>query len=153
MKFILLTRSSRYAEAGIQASTASLAATEDYLEELAAAGVLVATEVLSPSSSGWLLSYPVPGCEPVLTPGPLDEPQQLVAGYTVIEVEHEEEAMQWARRMPDPNGYGEGAVEVRRIREGSLPTHQGFQQVMEDELRSRIGLRLHDQLHVRIEEK
>ena len=153
MKFILLTRSSRYAEAGIKSSAASLAATEAYLEELAEAGVLVTTQALYPSSSGWLLSYPVSGCQPTLTRDPLDEPQQLVAGYTVIEVDHEEDAMQWARRMPDPIGYGEGAVEVRRIREASLPTHQGFQQVMEDELRSRIGLRLPDQLHLRIEEK
>ncbi|MFS0723585.1 YciI family protein [Paenibacillus sp. 1P07SE] len=140
MRFILLTKASRHSEAGIRPSGKSLSATKAYYDELEAAGVLVAVEGFMPSSSGLRLSYPVPGHRPVLTPGPLHDVQELISGYVMIEVNSEDEAIAWALRMPDPNGYGEGAAELRRMQELPLNAGSPFQQTMEDELRLSIGL-------------
>ena len=39
----------------------------------------------------------------------------MIAGYTLIEVKSREEAIEWAMRMPDPHGYGEGQIELRQV--------------------------------------
>jgi hypothetical protein len=40
---------------------------------------------------------------------------ELAAGYTVIDVASEEEAIAWAKCVPDPNGYGEGVIDFHRL--------------------------------------
>lgn len=41
----------------------------------------------------------------------------MIAGYTLIEVRSREEAVEWAMRMPDPHGFGEGEIELRQVYE------------------------------------
>jgi len=140
MKFVLMTKATRHLEAGIPPSQASLDALKTYLQELEEAGILVATKQLYPSSSGLRISFPEPGGQPVLEWGPLSEVKELVSGFTLIEVNSEEEAFEWALRMPDPNGYGEGAFELRRVYEHSQGYADPLQQGLEYELRSQIGI-------------
>ena len=35
--------------------------------------------------------------------------------YIPCDVQSKEEAVQWAKRMPDPQGYGEGQIELRQV--------------------------------------
>ena len=35
--------------------------------------------------------------------GPFTEAKELIAGYTIIQVKSKEEAMEWARRFPNPS--------------------------------------------------
>jgi len=48
--------------------------------------------------------------------GPFTEAKELIAGYTIIQVKSKEEAMEWARRFPNPSLDGkEGEIEVRQL--------------------------------------
>jgi len=140
MKFVLMSKATRHLEAGIPPSQDSTDALHAYLQDLDEAGILVATEQLYPSSSRLRMSFPKPGDRPVLEWGPLSEVNELVSGFTLIEVNTEEEAIEWALRMPDPHGYGEGMIELRRVYEQSLTGVDSLQQGLEYELRSQIGM-------------
>lgn len=48
--------------------------------------------------------------------GPFTETKELIAGYTLIQVASREEAIEWARRFPNPsNDHGKGEIEVRQL--------------------------------------
>ena len=48
--------------------------------------------------------------------GPFAEAKELIAGYTLIQVKSKEEAVEWARRFPNPADDGkEGEVEIRQL--------------------------------------
>jgi hypothetical protein len=48
--------------------------------------------------------------------GPFTASKELIAGYTLIQVRSREEALEWARRFPSPQGDGkEGEIEVRQL--------------------------------------
>ena len=48
--------------------------------------------------------------------GPFAETKELIGGYTIIRVDSREEALEWARRFPNPAGEGNPAeVEVRQM--------------------------------------
>lgn len=47
--------------------------------------------------------------------GPFTEAKEIIAGYTLIEVKSREEAIEWALRMPDPHGFGQGEIELRQV--------------------------------------
>ncbi|SEN96336.1 YciI family protein [Paenibacillus sp. OV219] len=86
-----------------------------YNEELVEAGVRVMAKGLHPSSNGIRISFPNPGEKPVVTDGPFTESKELIAGFILIDVNSREEAIEWAMRMPDPQGRGEGQIELRQV--------------------------------------
>ncbi|RKP58090.1 YciI family protein [Cohnella endophytica] len=116
MRYLLMVKAGKHAEAGVMPSRELVDAMSEYNERLAQAGVLLAAEGLQPSASGIRIAYPMPGDHPVVTVGPFLEDKKLVAGYTLIDVGSEEEAVEWALRMPDPSGYGEGEIELRQLK-------------------------------------
>lgn len=87
----------------------------DYHEDLANAGVLLDASGLKPSSQGFRVHYKA-GKTSVID-GPFAETKELVAGYTLIQVNSKEEAIEWARRFPNPHGSAECAIEVRPLYE------------------------------------
>jgi len=70
---------------------------------------------LQPSSKGIRISYPEPGGSPEIVDGPFAESKELIAGYYLIDVKSREEAIEWALRMPDPHGFGQGEIELRQV--------------------------------------
>jgi hypothetical protein len=62
--------------------------------------VLLDASGLQPSSKGWRLKYS--GEKRTVIDGPFAETKELIAGYTLIQVKSREEAMEWARRFPNP---------------------------------------------------
>lgn len=115
MLFMLIVKASKNAEAGDRPSEALMEAMSQYNAELIKAGVRVMAKGLHPSSNGLRISFPVPGEKPVVTDGPFSETSDIVAGFILIEVNSREEAVQWAMKMPDPQGYGEGQIELRQV--------------------------------------
>jgi hypothetical protein len=115
MRFMLIVKATKDSEAGVMPSQELLNAMMRYNEELVKAGVLVAAEGLHPSSGGIRISYPVSGGKPKVMDGPFTEAKELIAGFTLIEVRSREEAIEWAMRMPDPHGFGEGEIELRQV--------------------------------------
>ncbi|AMB59958.1 YciI family protein [Microterricola viridarii] len=80
-----------------------------YNEELIKAGVILAGEGLHPTSEGVRLTYD--GDDRTVVDGPFTESKELLAGFWIIDVASKEEAIEWAKRIPIP----EGQVEVRQV--------------------------------------
>ena len=81
-------------------------------EAMVQAGVLLAADGLAAPDTAKRIS--VRGGEKVVTDGPFAESKEVVGGYWIIQAKSEEEALEWAKRVP----LGEGPeVELRRIME------------------------------------
>ncbi|MGH3112106.1 MAG: YciI family protein [Gaiellaceae bacterium] len=81
-----------------------------YTDELQKAGVHVAGEALQPT--GAAKTVRVGDGEQLVTDGPFAETKEQLGGYYVVDVDSEEQALEWAAKMPSlPNG----SVEVRPI--------------------------------------
>ncbi|WP_145022223.1 YciI family protein [Paenibacillus sp. Y412MC10] len=115
MRFMMIVKATTDSEAGILPSPELIEAMHRYNEELARAGVLLGGDGLHPSSSAIRISYPEPGGKPKVVDGPFTEAKEMIAGYTLIEVKSREEAIEWALRMPDPHGFGQGQIELRQV--------------------------------------
>lgn len=117
MRFMIMVRADRNTEAGIMPSDDRLiAAMADYHEELQKAGVLLDGNGLQPSAKGWRIAFS--GDERRVIDGPFAEAKELIAGYTVIQVKSRDEAMEWAKRFPNPAVDGkEAVIEVRPLYE------------------------------------
>ncbi|TMV43735.1 YciI family protein [Paenibacillus mesophilus] len=140
MRFMMIVKATRHSEAGVGPARELVEAMTAYNEELARAGVLLAAEGLYPSSGGIRITYPVPGGKPKVAPGPFEGARELIAGITLIEVKSEEEAYEWAIRMPDPHGFGEGEIELRRVYEAAELIRDPILRAMEADLRDQIDM-------------
>jgi hypothetical protein len=109
---MIIVRATKDSEAGVMPPEELLTAMADYHEQLAKAGVLLDANGLEPSSKGWRIKYS--GDKRTVIDGPFTEAKELVAGYTIIQVKSREEALEWARRYPNPH-MQEGEIEVRQI--------------------------------------
>ncbi|WKA59299.1 YciI family protein [Planococcus shenhongbingii] len=124
MLFMLIVKASPSSEGGKRPSTELIEAMSRYNEELKEAGVRVMAEGLHPSSNGIRLSYVKPGEKPVVTEGPFANPKELISGFILIDVKSRKEAIEWAMRMPDPIGYGEGEIELCQVFEGPMESSE-----------------------------
>lgn len=124
MLFMLMIKASPTSEAGKLSSTELMEAMSRYNKELMDAGVRVMAKGLHPSSNGIRLSYTNPGEKPVVTEGPFANPNELVSGFFLIDVASKEEAIEWAMRLPDPIGNGEGMAELRQVFEGPVESSE-----------------------------
>lgn len=115
MLFMLLVKASKNSEAGHLPPADLMQAMTRFNEELVQAGVRIMARGLHPSSNALRITYPIAGGDPVVTEGPFSETSELIAGFILIDVESKEEAVQWAKRIPDPQGYGEGQIELRQV--------------------------------------
>ncbi len=115
MLFMLIVKATHSSENGGRPNAEHNHAMSKYNEELVKAGVRVMAKGIHPSSNGMRFTYVNPGEEPVVTVGPFQPYQELITGFILIDVKSKEEAIEWARKMPDPMGNGEGQIELRQI--------------------------------------
>ena len=115
MLFMLIIKASKNSEDGNLPSSELMEAMDKFNEDLVNAGVRIMAKGLHPSSNGIRISYLKPGEKPVVTDGPFSDTKELNAGFILIDVKSREEAIDWAMRMPDPQGYGEGQIELRQV--------------------------------------
>lgn len=113
MRFMLIVKANRDSEAGILPSPELLAEMGKFNEEMVNAGVLVAGEGLHPSAKGARVHF-ADGTRTV-TKGPFAATQELVAGFWIIEAKSLEEAIEWARRAPNPMPGQRAEIEVRQV--------------------------------------
>jgi len=78
--------------------------------DMTEAGVLLAAEGLQATSKGTRLR--VCNGKRVVTDGPFTEAKEVIAGFWMIEVKSKEEAIEWAKRCPLPEG---GLIEIRQV--------------------------------------
>jgi hypothetical protein len=114
MRFMIIVKATKDSEAGVLPDETIMARMAQYHEELAKAGALLDASGLKASSKGWKVKYS--GEKRTVIDGPFTEAKELIAGYTLIQVKSREEAMEWARRFPNPALDGrEGEIEVRQL--------------------------------------
>jgi hypothetical protein len=85
-------------------SAEDVAAMNRYNEELTQAGALLALDGLRPEATRVSASG--------VTDGPFSEAKELVGGFWIIQAKDREEAVEWAKRVPQD---GKSFVEVRQI--------------------------------------
>ncbi|HRK79108.1 MAG TPA: YciI family protein [Thiobacillus sp.] len=119
MRYMIIVKATSETEAEtipVAADPQLLAEMADYHEQLMKAGVLLDGSGLKPSLQGWRIRYD--GDTRTVIDGPFAETRELIAGYTLIQVKSRAEAMEWARRFPNPAGRGKPAeIEVRPLYE------------------------------------
>lgn len=114
MRFMVIVKATKDSEAGVMPEERLIAEMASYHEELAKAGALLDASGLQPSSKGWRIKYS--GDKRTLIDGPFAETKELIAGYTIIQAKSRREAIEWARRFPNPAGEGkEAEIEVRQL--------------------------------------
>ena len=114
MRFMIMVKGNKDSESGVRPDEKLFVEMADYHEQLAKAGVLLDASGLQPTSKGFRVTYS--GGRRTVVDGPFTESKELIAGYTLIQVKSKEEALEWARRFPNP-GNVDGEIEVREVYE------------------------------------
>ena len=113
MRFMMIVKATKDSEKGVMPSEKLIGEMQKYHEELQKAGVLLDASGLKASKHGWRVKYS--GAKRTVIDGPFTESKELIAGYTIIQVKSREEAMEWARRYPNPSDGKECEIEVRQF--------------------------------------
>jgi len=100
MKVMVLVKATAGSEASEMPSKEQVAAMHQYNEELVKAGVLLALGGLEPSSRGKRVRFS--GKSRQVIDGPFAETKELIAGFWLWQVRSIEEAIEWAKRCPNP---------------------------------------------------
>jgi hypothetical protein len=108
---MMMVRANRDSEAGIMPSEELLTAMGKYNEQLAQAGALLAGEGLHPTSKGARVRFS--GTTRTVVDGPFPA-KESIAGFWLIEAASQSEAIDWARRCPNPM-EGESEIEIRQV--------------------------------------
>jgi hypothetical protein len=114
MRVVVLIKATERSEAGEMPSEELLEQMTTFNEELVKAGVMLAGDGLRPSSTGVRIAFS--GRERKVIDGPFTETKELLAGYWVWEVKSMEEAIEWVKRIPNPEGE-DAVVEIRPVAE------------------------------------
>jgi hypothetical protein len=118
MRVMVIVKASKDSEAGILPSQELLGAMGKFNEELVNAGVMLAGDGLKASSQGVRVKFS--GEKRTVTDGPFPETKELIAGFWIWQVKSMEEAIQWAKRCPNPHpGVAESELEIRPLFEAS----------------------------------
>ena len=137
MRFMIIIKSDEESEAGVMPSEQLLTEMTAFNEELVKAGVMLAGEGLLPSSKGARVLFS--GDKRTVVDGPFTEAKELVAGYWLLEVSSLEEAVEWVKRVPNPDGK-DAVIEIRQVFET-----EDFGDALTPELRE-AEQRMRDQL-------
>ena len=113
MRVMVMMKGTDAIEAQVQPSEQMMQDMLAFNEELIAAGMMISGEGLQPSSKGKRVVFGGRG-EPSVYDGPFAETKELIAGFWIWEVKDMDEAVAWARRIPDTDGL-HGEVEIRPV--------------------------------------
>jgi hypothetical protein len=141
MRVMVIVKATPSSEAGKLPPPELFEAMGRYNEELVKAGVMLAGDGLHPSSRGKRVLF-TKGKKTVVD-GPFAETKELVAGFWLWQVRSMDEALEWARRCPDPMPGEESILELRPLYEAedfgdALPPEE---RAREDRLRAELSSR------------
>ncbi|HEU4797520.1 MAG TPA: YciI family protein [bacterium] len=112
MRFMILLKADKNTEAGVMPSEELLTEMGKFNEELVKAGVMLAGEGLHPSSKGARVKFS--RGKTTVTDGPFTEAKELIAGFWLWQVKSKEEAIDWVKRIPNPNNE-DAEIEIRQV--------------------------------------
>jgi len=141
MRFMVIVKATQQSEAGVMPSEKLLAAMGKFNEELVNAGVMLAGEGLHPMSKGARVTFN--GNTRTVKDGPFAESKELVAGFWLWQCKSLEEAIEWARRCPNPFEQGESQLEIRQVFEAEDFGAEFTPELREQEERLRAQIATH----------
>lgn len=113
MRFMMIVKATEESEKGTLPSDELLTSMGKYNDELAKAGVLLDLDGLAPSSQGARVVFK--GDRRSVVDGPFAETKELIAGFWLIQAKSLDEAVEWAKKAPNPHPGTETYIEVRRL--------------------------------------
>ncbi len=112
MRVMVIVKASNESEAGVMPSEQLLTEMGNYNEQLVKAGIMLAGEGLHPTSKGVRVHFS--GKQRTVIDGPFTETKELIAGFWLWQVRSMDEAIEWARRCPNPHNE-ESDIEIRPV--------------------------------------
>jgi hypothetical protein len=113
MRVMVMIKATEQSEAGEMPSEELLTQMTEFNEQLVKAGVMLGGDGLHPSSKGVRVAFS--GSERKVIDGPFAETKELLAGYWVWQVRSIDEAIEWVKRIPNPDAGVEAEVEIRPV--------------------------------------
>jgi hypothetical protein len=138
MRVMVFVKATKASEAGELPSAQLVTEMGKFNEALVEAGVMLMGDGLRPSSAGKRLTFG--GGTPTVSDGPFAATEELVAGFWLWQVKSMDEALEWAKRCPNPMPGERGVLEIRPFYEA-----EDLEEVMTPEARER-GERLRAKL-------
>jgi hypothetical protein len=117
MRVMVIVKATKESEAednpfDVEGSAEMFEAMGKYNEELVKAGIMLSGDGLKPSKFGKRVH--INGTKRSVTDGPFAETKELVAGFWIWQVRSMDEAMEWAKRCPNPM-LGPSDLEIRPL--------------------------------------
>jgi hypothetical protein len=113
MRFMVIVKASKDSEAGKLPAPELLEAMGKYNEELVKAGVMLSGDGLQASSKGARVRFS--GNKRTVVDGPFAETKELVAGFWMWKCNSLAEAIEWAKKCPNPHPDNESELEIRQV--------------------------------------
>jgi hypothetical protein len=137
MRVMVMVKLTPGLEATVKPNEELYAAMGAYNEELVNAGIMLSGEGLVPTKNAKIVHFK--GDERSVIDGPFAEAKEFIGGFWLWQVDSMEQAIDWARRCPNPMGL-ESDLEIRQVAEleEMPPEFTPELQAREQELRDRI---------------
>src|SRR5678809_554630 len=117
MRFLGLLKADQETEKGVLPDEKFLTEMGAFFEEGTKSGVILSGEGLQPSAQGFRVRYA--GKKRTVTDGPFAETKELIAGYAIIQVSSQAEAIEWTKRFVKVDAPGrydaQSECELRRM--------------------------------------
>ena len=111
MRVMVIVHATKNSEQGILPRPEDFAAMGAFNEKLVKAGIMLDGDGLKPSKNGKRIRFS--GGKKTVIDGPFAETKELIAGFWIWQVKSMEEALEWAKRCPDPMPGEESTLEIR----------------------------------------
>jgi hypothetical protein len=100
MRFMISVNATANSEAGVDPAPEIYETMGKFNQELVNTGALLVAEGLEPSAKGARIV--TKDGRITVVDGPFAETKELIAGFWLIQCKSKEEAIEWARRIPNP---------------------------------------------------
>lgn len=111
MKVMVIVKATKNSEAGTVPLEPMFTEMGKFNEELAKAGILLAAGGLQPTAKAKRIT--ISSAKRTVIDGPFTETKELIAGFWIWQVRSIDEAVEWARRCPDPMPGEDSELEIR----------------------------------------
>ena len=112
MRVMMAVKATGESEQGCMPTLELIQAMGAFNEEMQKAGVMLDGTGLKPSSKAARVVFDEAG-KPAVLDGPFAETKELISGFWIMEVKSLEEAIGWAKRIPQLGGKGPRNIEIR----------------------------------------
>lgn len=114
MRFMMLMIPKGYERAapGFTPDPKAMEAMTKYNDSMRKAGVMITCDGLHPPSAGARVTFK--SGKPTVSGGPFTEAKETLGGFWMVQVNSQEEALEWAKRCPASDNE---TIEVRQVQE------------------------------------